>query len=105
MKHLALLPIHLGLATSALTPDNISEFYLWLGEFISGVRCEYVPEETRIGLALDNSAIEDNSPSILDRFLEHLKVRVRSTDLVIADLATSQKGLLRGGILAFRLKR
>jgi hypothetical protein len=99
VKRVALLPVHLGLASSALTTEKVAHFYLWLAELIEGDRCRFAKEETRIALALDNSAIEINSPQILDRFLEHIKQRLKSAHLVIADLATSQNGLLRGGIL------
>ena len=78
MKHIALLPVHLGLASSTLTTEKVSEFYIWLGELVEGTKCNYAPEETRITLALDNSAIEMNSPLILDRFAEHLKKRASS---------------------------
>ncbi|MGA8430387.1 MAG: hypothetical protein WB729_11245 [Candidatus Sulfotelmatobacter sp.] len=99
MKRVALLPVHLGLASSALTTDKVAHFYLWLAELIEGDRCRFAKEETRIALALDNSAIEINSPQILNRFVEHVKKRSKSANLIIADLATSQSGLLRGGIL------
>ena len=99
MKRLGLLPVHLGVATSTLLTREVCDFYIWLATLLENTRWDFSQTETRLALALDNAAIEQNAPAILDLFTERLLSRVKTSELIVADLATRQNGMLRGGIL------